>query len=952
MHFEHSVRFLFALLCVVCLLIASTAGDGFGQTSTAILTGIVQDPTGAVLPNVTISVRNTERNTIHFTNSNEAGNYVLPALIPGNYSVSAKLPGFKKFVREGVVLQVSQVGRIDIRLDLGSLEDTIEVMAAAPLLEAETSGRGPIMDRQKIVDLPLNGRDYNALALLAPGAVPSTPRLAAVNFKGAFNVNGNRVFNNVFLLDGVDNVSYSSSYRGENAQIVQPSIEALQEFKIQTNAYSAEFGRSAGAVINAAVRSGSNAIHGSIYEFLRNDALDANNFFSNKFGSPKPVRHRNQFGFAVGGPVVKNKLFWFGDYEGLREREGSPQAHAVPSALEKAGFFITPVMDPFVPGKPEFGRNASGLWVIPQDRWDPVAANIVKLIPDPNVPGTNIYASTPITRTRSDQFDIRVDYHVSSATQLFGRYSLVDSNIFRPAPLPGLADGSYSDAFGSNDNRSQGIAIGLTHTFSNSFLGDVRIGWNRGDYFSSPPNAGIDGPALVGLKNVPNNLGIVGGLPKIGLQGYDAIGRHTSTPQFQTPRTWNPRTTFSLHQGRHFLKSGFEFLETQTKVNDLTAPIGAMNFANLFTGRAMGDFLLGLPSAFALTSFTVIDQGQRMYFGFLQDDYRISPSLTFNLGVRYEYATPPMEKENRLANFDPAAGVMRVAKDGSTFDRTLIHPDLNNWAPRAGFSYSPRAGWVVRGAYGVFYSHTVRQGREGMLGFNPPFLVDNLLVANVFGPTAVASAALFRLADGYPQGLLDPNKLSPSVYRRAQDPNQRTPYVQQFNFGIQRELAPNLLLDIAYVGNKGTKLAGLRNVNAPAVIVNANGTNSAGPRPYSGFGDIQWMENRVASSYNSLQLRLEKRFSSSLSALASYTWGKTLSDGADHLSTSPVGPGVDIGVYSVPQNPNNLRAEHGPAEFDVTHRVAVSYVYELPWGPGRRWGQSWPQPVGLLFGNW
>src|SRR5206468_111978 len=268
----------------------------------------------------------------HFTNSNEAGNYVLPALIPGNYSVSAELPGFKKFVREGVVLQISQVGRINVRLDLGSLEDTIEVMAAAPLLEAETSGRGSIIDRQKIVDLPLNGRDYNQLAALAPGVLPSTPRLGAVNFKGAFNVNGNRVFNNVFLLDGVDNLSYSSSYRGETVQVLQQSIEALQEFRVQTNASSAEFGRGAGAIVNAAVRSGSNAIRGSVYEFLRNDAMDANNFFSNAFGSPKPIRQRNQFGAALGGPLVKDKIFWFADYEGLREREGSPQTRAVPSA--------------------------------------------------------------------------------------------------------------------------------------------------------------------------------------------------------------------------------------------------------------------------------------------------------------------------------------------------------------------------------------------------------------------------------------------------------------------------------------------------------------------------------------------------------------------------------------------------------------------------------------------
>src|SRR5438034_189763 len=295
---------------------------------------------------------------------------------------------------------------------------------------------------------------------------------------------------------------------------------------------------------------------------------------------------------------------------------------------------------------------------------------------------------------------------------------------------------------------------------------------------------------------------------------------------------------------------------------------------------------------------------------------------------------------------------MIFAKDGSTYDRTLIHPDLNNWAPRFGFAYSAAPGWVVRGAYGVFYSHTVRQGREGMLGFNPPFLVDNLVIANVFGPFAVASAAPFRLADGYPQGLLDPTRLSPFVYRRAQDPNQRSPYIQQLNFGIQRELTPNLLLDVAYVGNKGAKLPGLRNINAAMVIENANGTQSAGPRAYAGFGDIQWMENRVLSNYHSLQIELEKRFSSGLSALASYTWAKALSEGADHLSTSFAGPGVDIGVFSVPQNTNDLKAERGSTEFDVKHRLVVSYVYELPWGRNRHWGRSWNRTADLLLGNW
>jgi len=952
MDLAHSLRCLPGLLCVACLLIVGNAGEGFSQVSTGTLTGIVQDPTGAVLPNVTITVRNTDRNVRNLTRTNEVGDYVLSALIPGNYSVSAELPGFKRSIWEGVVLQVGQVLRLDIRLELGAVEETIGVTAATPLLEADTSSRGSTIDRQKIVELPLNGRDYNQLAELAPGVVPPTPRLAAVNFKGAFNVNGNRVFNNVFLLDGVDNLSYSSSYRGDNVQVVQPSVEALQEFRIQTNASSAEFGRGAGAIVNAAVRSGSNAVRGSVYEFLRNDALDANNFFSNAFGSPKPIRQRNQFGAALGGPLVKDKVFWFADYEGLREREGSPQTRAVPSAQEKAGLFSTPVFDPFTAGKPMFSQNASGQWVIPNNRWDPVAVKIVALIPDPNVPGTNIYASTPINRTRSDQFDVRMDYHASPNTSLFGRYSFLDSNGFRPSPLPGLAEGSYSDAFGSSDNRSHGVAVGVTHIFSPSLIGDFRLGWTRGNYSTAPPNEGVDGPALVGLKNVPNDPALVGGLPKVGIQGLDAVGRHTSTPQFQLPETWNPRTTFSLHRGNHALKFGFEFLKTQTKVNDLTAPIGAMNFAGLFSGAAVGDLLLGLPSVFALTSYTVIDQGQHIYSSFLQDDYKIARNLTLNLGIRYEYATPPVERENHLANFDPATGSIQIAKEGGTFERSLIHPDRNDWAPRVGFSYVPAEKWALRGAYGVFYSHTVRQGREGMLGFNPPFLVDNLIIANVVGPFAVASAAPFRLVDGYPQGLLDPNNLSPFAYRRAQDPHQRSPYVQQFSLGIQREITPNLLLDVAYVGNKGAKLPGLRNINAASVINNPNGIQSVGPRPYAGFGDIQWMENRISSNYHSLQIEMEKRFSSGLSALASYTWGKTLSEGADHLSTSFGGPGVDIGIFSVPQNPNDLNAERGPAEFDVRHRLAVSYVYELPWGRGRRWGQSWTGITDALFGNW
>ncbi|MGH9754645.1 MAG: TonB-dependent receptor domain-containing protein, partial [Blastocatellia bacterium] len=518
-------------------------------------------------------------------------------------------------------------------------------------------------------------------------------------------------------------------------------------------------------------------------------------------------------------------------------------------------------------------------------------------------------------------------------------------------------------------NRSQGLAFGLTWTFTPSFVGDFRFGFARGNYFTNPPNFGVDGAAAIGLKNVPNDPAIAGGVPKVNIQGFDAVGRHTSTPQFQTPRSWNPRATLSWTRGLHFIKFGTEFLHVQTKINDLNATIGSMSFQSRFTvrtpppptipptpippsGSAVADLLLGLPTSLALTSFTVMDQGQDMQFYFIQDDYKITSRLTLNLGLRYEYATPPREKNNNFANFDPVTRTMIVARDGDIFDRALIHPDRNNFAPRIGFAYSPTSRWVFRGAYGVFFTHTVRQGREGLLGFNPPFLVDNLLTTGVSGAAAVASAAPFRLVNGYPSGLLDPNTLAPTILRRSQDANQRTPYIQQYNFGIQYELLKDLLLDVAYVGNKGTKLNGFRNLNQRAVITNPNGSQSAGARPFPAFGDIQWMENRVGSSYNSLQARLEKRFSKGLTGLISYTWGKALTDSPDHISTSGGGAGVDVGTFRQPQNGNNLRAERGLAEFDIKQRFVASYIWELPFGHERRFGNDWNKAADLILGGW
>ncbi|MBO0858806.1 MAG: TonB-dependent receptor [Chloracidobacterium sp.] len=939
---------LFGLLIGSLTLCSSKT---FAQQETATITGEVRDANSSVVPKATVIVTNAETNVSVKSETNDQGLYTVPSLKPGPYSITVEKAGFKKSVRSGVTLQVNQVARLDVILQVGDMTTAVEVVEAATLLETETSSRGAVIDQKKIVDLPLNGRDYNQLALLSPGVLAGTPRMASINFKGAINVNGNRLFMNVFLLDGVDNVSYSSSYRGDNVQVVQPSIEALQEFKIQTNAYSAEFGRSAGAVINATIKSGGNSFHGAGYEFLRNKVLDANNFFANLADQEKPARQRNQFGGTIGGPIIKDKTFFFTDYEGLRDREGTVRFSTLPLPSQKQGIFSSTVVDPFN-NRTAFPNNT-----IPSNRFDPVGKAVVALIPDPNLPivnnnPANDYVNTPVTSTRSDQFDVRIDHNYSSTLNLFGRYSFVDSHLFRPAPMPGLAEGSFNDAFGTGNSRSQGVAAGATWTLNSQMAADLHFGFTRGDYYVFPPNFGIDGAQQVGLQNVPNTPDIVGGLPKFNIQGFSAIGRHTSTPQFQTPRSYDIKASLSDLHGRHFLKYGAEFLFVQTGIRDINALIGSLSFSNgVFTGQALGDLLLGLPQRLSLTSNTVLNNSQRLSFFYVQDDFKVTSKLTLNYGLRYEYATPPVERDNQFANFDPTTGTMIFAKDGSLFDRALVHPDRNNFAPRFGFAYSPNGRWVLRGAYGVFYNHVNRQGREGLLGFNPPFLVDNSIAVSQLNTTA--SNAIFRLQDGYPAGLLDPSTLSNTIMRRAQDMNQRTPYVQQYNFGIQRELIKDLLLEVAYVGNKGTKLPGFRNINPKTAVFTPSGVaQGGGPRPYPQFGDIQFMEDRADSNYQSLQVRVEKRYSRGLTFLGSYTYGKALTDAPDHLSTSGVGAGFDVGTFKEPQNPNDVKAEHGLAEFDIKHRAVISYIWEIPYGKGRAYGNGVSPLVNTILGGW
>ncbi len=960
---------------ILCLALSLTTA--LAQFETATLTGTITDAGGAVVPNTSVKAINEATNVEATAIANGEGRYLFPNLRPGVYRVVATAQGFKQSVSSGVVLQVNQAARLDIQLTVGAVTERVDVTAEAPVLETESASRGAVIDQTKMVELPLNGRDYNQLALLSPGVMAPTPRLTSIGFKGVFNVNGNRAFQNAFQLDGVDNTSYSNSFRGLNAQIVQPSVEALSEFKIQTNAYSAEFGRSAGALVNAVVRSGTNSLHGTIYEFLRNSELDASNFFANKARLKKPFRQRNQFGAAVGGPIIKNKTFIFGDYEGLRDAAGTVRFSSVPQPIWRQGMFATPIWNPYnpsdtgqdflIPATSACNDGKGNCWRIPANLIDPVGQKVINVSPDPNTASPtfdNNFVAVPIDRNRTNQFDLRADHIVSQKVNLFGRYSFTKTNFFRPAPRPGLSEASFNDTFGTADLKSQALAAGMVWVISPRLVSEARYGYALGDYFQLPPNFGSGCPGeLIGLKNAPTDASICGGLPVFNFPGgnLQRIGRTTSVPQFQTPRSTNIRESIAWNHGSHAFKFGAEVLNADTGIRDVSSLLGQFNLSGRFTGvngrweNALGDLLLGFPSRYQQDSNTTFEIYQHMYFFFVQDDWKISRKLTLNIGMRYEFATPPREREQKWANFDSSTGKFVTAKDGSLFEQALIHPDRNNFAPRLGFAYTFTPKTVVRGGYGIFYNHANRLGREGLLGFNPPFII--LADSNIAGSGVLRSTdAIFRLQDGIPAGFVDITRVNlTTVGRKAQDPGQRSPYVQQYNFGIQQEIFRDVVFDLAFVGNRALKLPSFRNLNPNLYTFNAQGAAVVGARELSSVGlngDIQILENLGIANYNSLQAKLERRFSKGVTLLASYTYGKSLTDSVDHLSTSGAGNGVDVGEFKEPQDPHRRRLEYGPSEFDVTHRFVLSGVWQMPFGKGKPYGSNWSRGMDLALGGW
>jgi len=920
---------------LLCLLVGT--GLLLGQFEYGEILGTVRDASQAVVMGAKVTLRNLDTNVVREGVTNEQGDYSFPGLRAGRYSIQSEKEGFRTATTSNLELRTGDHLRTDLALETGSVSEQITVDATAPLLETDTSERGQVVAGAQVRELPLNKRDYTQLVLLVPG----TTYNADQRLGGAISVNGNRTLQNDYLLDGIDNNSHATSFRGDRVDVMLPSVDAVEEFRVQSNGYSAEYGHSAGAVVNVTIKSGSNQLHGTAWEFFRNDDLDAHGW-TPTLGGVKPEVRFNLYGANIGGPIVKDKIFFFVNYEGDREHDGNVFQATVPTLALTQGIFANAPASlgstlKVLPVDPTTSAPfANG--IIPMNRWSPVAERILAYpqfpVPNasPQITTAGAYTNTVINTIRADKFDIRIDHNISSRWRLFGRYSFSDSTTFRPAPFKGYAEGSNNDQFGNTLTRGQSAVAGSTVTLSPTTILDVRLGYPRLGAAVFPPNFGSPSSTqLLGIPNLPQGPNINAGWPKFNISGLSAFGSTTSQPQYQIPNTYLVSGVLSLQRGAHNIKLGTDITYIQTAILDVSALRGTFNFTNTWTGNPFGDFLLGLPSSYTQTSPTVAYNRNWVSNFFVQDDYRVLPNLTLNLGLRYEYGTPIYEKYNRLDNYEIATGTLVQA---SSSDRSLVNPDLLNFAPRIGLAWTAMPKLVVRSAYGMFYQHTFRQGRENLLAENPPFLHD-------LTRSQSPGAAPFVTLDAGPPANFFATALPTDQAVRGNDPNLKSGQVQQWNLTLQYALAKDWIFEAGYVGNKGTHLSRFWNANQPTAA-GPSGTLAA-RRPNTGFGDVEYMDSGGNSFYNALQTRLEKRFSNGLTLLHSFTYARGLDN---------VGAWNDPNGSLYPQDAYNFANEKALAENIVKFNSVASWVYQLPFGHGRKMMTSAPRVVDALLGGW
>ncbi|MFL6332525.1 MAG: TonB-dependent receptor domain-containing protein [Pyrinomonadaceae bacterium] len=959
-----------------CLLFVSVlALHAFAQVNTASVTGLVTDTAGAVVPNASVTLKNKATNVETTATTDSSGYYNFASVPVGAYTVTVERPGFKRVVLEEVKLEVGQKARVDAALEVGAVTETVTVTSAT-LLSTQEATTGGVIENRMVTQLPLSGRNWDDLISLVPGV--QSDRYTeegggtANGRTGGANVHGVRSLQNNFVLDGVDNNSISENVQELTTQVARPSVDSIQEFKVSTNPYSAENGRSPGALISVTTKSGTNVFHGTLYEFHRNRVFDANNFFNNRAGARKPQNIQNQFGGNFGGPVVHDRAFFFFNYEGTRIRKGSTRLGNVPLANELRGDFSNAAaVANRIPGGAYatlFDRvgdcralvpsafNANGSFInnqIPAQCLDPLAQKVLALLPAPNtVPGTgplnlNNFIRNPGIQDDTDSYTGRFDWQQSAKNSFFARYTLSDRFRYVPGIFGGTVDGTGSSANGRLNMKGQSAAVGWTRVVSSRLVNEFRLGWGRNNSLAVQDPFGTNTLAELGFLGVPDSPLYSGGIPGIsisarggttlpgGQSGFDRLGSPDFLPKSQRTNQFQWTDNVSLSYGPHQLKFGADLRGPMRNIYlDVPSLRGTLNFDGNRTGVGLADFLLGYPSGAQLANPQVVDSRLKMFSGFVQDDWKASRRLTLNLGLRYDYATWPYEGRDRLTNLDPKTGQL-FTPSNSPYGRSLINPDRNNFAPRVGLAYQLNDATVLRTGYGRFYMLFERAGSEDQLSLNLPYLVQN----NVTAANNNSTANNIRLRTGFNLSL-NPASVDPRLVRlRAINPEAVMPSIDQWNLGVQRLLPGDFVVTADYVGTKGTHLSVLRNLNQQ--LFNAAGVGT-GVIPYPSLGPIEYRDNGGNSNYHGGELTVEKRFSRGFSFRTAYTYSKSIDYAQEHLAAG--------GTGSFTQNARDLRERRGPSDFDVTHRFVGSYIWELPFGKGH--GYLNDGPLAHVFGGW
>lgn len=951
--------------CFLGMIFAATMLQA--QIDRASISGTITDPSGAVVSGVKVTVTNLGTGQSMTVTTGVDGSYTASLLHIGTYSLEASGSGFRKSVQSGIVLNVNQVVRVDLQLKVGSANQITEVTSEAPLIATETSSLGTVETQQRIADLPLNGRLFTQLAWLGPGASPGST--SGIGLSGSTDdnrpgiqlaVNGLWGFDNNFLLDGVDNNAI-----GDGTIAVNPSPDAIGEFRVEENSMKAEFGRG-GAAVNAALKSGTNNFHGGAFEYMRNDVLDARNYFDPATNGPKARLQRNQFGAYIGGPIIKDRTFFFGDYQGSRLREGQIDIGTVPTIPERSGDFTDRgyiLYDPTTTNQTTGARqllNPSNPTVIPANRIDKIGQNIVDLFPRPNRPGylnatSSNFIFKPVGILDGNQFDVRIDHRISDHDQLFGHVSLEDHPQLQPPPLPGLAEGCCG---GNMNMREQNHALGYTHEFGANLLNDLRFAYIRYAVTSIPVDYGQNISDQVGIPNANHGNPETSGLANIGINGYNNLGNSSWIPELADDNVYQLADSVSWIRGRHTIKFGADFRRYQRNFYQSANAFGQFSFNGQFTQdlttngspqNGLADLLLGVPNYREQDGLSQKDHTRSWELGeFVQDDYRVSNNLTLNVGLRYDLTSPV---GGTVGNFNLATHVVDLNFGPNAKSNAGVAFYKKDFGPRVGFAYSPFADrkTVISSAFGIFYAPEGNQFND--IGENPPFLQYYQLNTN---PLTLPSFGTM-IDSGFPAQLPTENPLNPSGQVKTTGPVRKPPTILEWNLTVQRQLAQNWTLNVAYVGTRATGIWNNEdsNLNQPTRPLDTNftsnpaldplGTGNYG-RPYfnvlpylSVINPIDYPNFNVF--FNGLETKLEKRFSSGSTLLASYTWSHNIGDWQ----------GAHTGNTQIAYDPNFQRGNVDP---DYRHRLTVSYTYEFPFGSGKAFGGNMNSFENAIVGGW